>query len=68
MSFVENGKDRLIWVARPIQRSVLRVPGCTQCGRQLEMSGFGLFALSGKCENCASGFHEGDDRFDDCEF
>lgn len=68
MSFIEKSKEQLIWPAPPVQSSVLRAPGCTQCGRLLDMDGVGLFALSGKCENCTSGFHEGDERFDEAEF
>jgi hypothetical protein len=67
VSFVENGKNQLGWVASPIKRSAPRIPGCAQCGRRLEINGSGKFALSGRCDECQSGFYEGDEFIDHFE-
>jgi tRNA(Ile2) C34 agmatinyltransferase TiaS len=68
VSFVENGKKQLDWIASPLlQRSLPRIPGCVHCGSRLEMNGQGKFSLSGKCDNCAARTHDDDAIFDDNE-
>jgi len=68
VSFVENGKQQIDWIASPLLRSTPRIPGCVQCGRRLEMNGLGKFSLSGKCETCETRCDEGEEIFDDGEF
>jgi len=63
MSFLESGKDRLNWAAAA--HSVRREPGCSQCGRTLEMNAAGKFDLSGKCPACANPVMEDFAEFED---
>jgi len=63
MSFLESGKDRFNWA--PAARSVRREPGCSQCGRTLEMNAAGKFDLSGKCLGCVNPMVEDFEDFED---
>jgi ribosomal protein S27E len=63
MSFLETGKDRIKWAAPA--RSVRRDPGCSQCGRTLEMNAAGKFDLSGKCQECVNPMVEDFEDFED---
>jgi hypothetical protein len=65
MSFLETGNDRYRWVEAAAKRSVRREPGCSQCGRLLEMNGQGKYDLSGKCLSCAQPVFEDFEAFDD---
>jgi hypothetical protein len=65
MSFLETGNDRFKWVTAAPQRSIRRDPGCSQCGRTLEMNAQGLFDPSGKCQNCANPVFEDFEDFED---
>jgi hypothetical protein len=65
MSFLESGADQSRWLNAAARRSVRRDPGCSQCGRTLEMNAAGKFDPSGKCLNCANPVLEGDENFDD---
>jgi len=65
MSFLESGQDRSRWLPIAARHSVRRDPGCSQCGRTLEMNGQGKFDPSGKCLNCANPVSEEDGGFDD---
>jgi hypothetical protein len=63
MSFLESGKGRIKWLAPA--RSVRREPGCSQCGRTLEMNAAGKFDLSGKCLGCTNPVAEDFEDFED---
>jgi hypothetical protein len=63
MSFLDSGKDRMKW-ASPAH-SLRREPGCSQCGRTLEMNAAGKFDLSGKCLTCANPVLEDFEEFED---
>jgi len=65
MSFLESGPDQLRWLNAASRHSVRRDPGCSQCGRALEMNGQGKFDPSGKCLNCSNPVSEEDGGFDD---
>jgi hypothetical protein len=62
MSFLESGKG-IKWA--PPAHSVPREPGCSQCGRTLEMNAAGKFDLSGKCLNCVNPVVEDFEMFGD---
>jgi len=68
MSFLESGKNNLAWIAAPLRRSVSITPGCALCGRKLEMNPRGVFALSGKCDDCTNRVFDEDEQFDDLEY
>ncbi len=65
MSFLESGHDQSRWLTAAARHSVRRDPGCSQCGRALEMNAQGKYDPSGKCLNCSNPVLEGDDHFDD---
>ncbi len=68
MSFLERGKEGFRWIAAPLRRSVMRVPGCAMCGRNLVMNSVGLYPLSGKCDDCVYRLFDEDEVFDDLEY
>jgi hypothetical protein len=65
MSFLDTGPDQSHLLPAVLRHSIRRDPGCSQCGRTLEMNGDGKFDPSGKCLNCANPVFEGDDGFDE---
>jgi hypothetical protein len=69
MSFLDGGKSGgFRWIAAPLQRSISNTPGCAQCGSKLEMDAKGVFALSGKCDNCAHRVFDEDEITDELEY
>ncbi len=67
MSFLNTGKGRFHWIAAPARRSVLRQPGCAQCGARLELNDFGQLDNGGKCFNCVDYVSDEDEVFDELE-
>jgi DNA-directed RNA polymerase subunit RPC12/RpoP len=68
MSFLESGKKGVLWLPAQIRRSVSLTPGCAVCGRKLEMDAKGVFALSGKCDDCTHRVFDEDEPFDELEY
>jgi hypothetical protein len=68
MSFLESGKKGFLWIAAPLRRSLSMTPGCALCGRKLEMNPRGMFALSGRCEECTNRVFDEDEGFDELEY
>jgi hypothetical protein len=67
LSFLNAGKQRFNWISAPVKRSVLREPGCVQCGARLEMDDFGRLDHAGKCFNCVNYVFDDDETFDEIE-
>ncbi len=68
MSFLESGKKNTRWIEAPVRKSLSMVPGCAVCGRNLERDATGIFALSGKCHECANRVFDEDGPFDELEY